>query len=79
MTNEYGNGVTMEKPTLKHVIEEYGKRNGFDGVCCPGCGCAWGDFPVCGDICTNATFGYLVDFGCGEKCISDDGTCPGVC
>lgn len=65
--------------SVKEAIMQYGRRNGYDGVCTDECGCTWDSFPACGDIC-RGLFGYRCSRSdCRYECVSSDGACPEPC
>ena len=53
---------------VAQIVEEYLKRNGFDGLYnfFEPCGCKLGDLMPCSDDCSACKPGYKVD--CTEKC-----------
>lgn len=51
--------------TVKEILTEYLKANGFDGLYIDDCGCTVDDIAPCGHIDNNCTPGYLRPCDCG--------------
>ena len=53
----------MSNPTVLEIVEDYLKRNGFDGLYNSEleCGCSISNLNPCGDIKNDCTAGYQVE------------------
>jgi hypothetical protein len=59
--------------TVREIITDYLKVNGFDGLCRPGCGCGLDDLAPCGcntDQCMPA-FKRIRNDNCPDDCEGD--------
>jgi hypothetical protein len=61
--------------TVKLIVADWLKANGFDGLCNPdaGCGCLIGDLAPCGEMSQHCLSGKRVAYSagacpCGEGC-----------
>jgi hypothetical protein len=52
--------------TVREIIENYLKENGYDGLCSDECGCQIGDLCPCESYMFNCVPGYL--HKCDENC-----------
>jgi hypothetical protein len=44
--------------TVKKIVEERLRKDGFDGLCCDGCGCRVDDLMPCGDVVMDCVPGH---------------------
>jgi hypothetical protein len=44
---------------IKQIVEERLLKDGFDGLCCDGCGCRVGDLMPCGEPVLECVPGHL--------------------
>lgn len=66
----------MSNPTIKEIVAQYLKANGYDGLYneCGECACLIGDLAPCGEMSGECVSGYKAkcdDDGCG--CCTDNG------
>jgi hypothetical protein len=57
--------------TVKEIIINYLKGNGYDGLCNYDCGCGFDDFAPCGNIQDNCKPAYKCKKDCSQ-CNDDD-------
>lgn len=66
----YGQVDAMKNPTVKQIITEYLRANGYDGLWNDGgsCSCVTDDLAPCCEMAFCCTAGYLQRCDCGDGC-----------
>lgn len=61
--------------TVKRMVEQFLRTNGFDGLCNPDaeCGCLLGDLAPCGNIHEECQAGKRVNYANGGMCPCGEG------
>ena len=62
--------------TVKEIVKDYLEKNGYDGLCCEGCGCGLDDFMPC-EGCDIKNCKPAYRHGCNGDCAKcgDDELC----
>ena len=45
--------------TIRQIVEQRLRKDGFDGLCCDGCGCRVGDLMPCNDPVMSCVPGHI--------------------